>query len=573
MRSQGRGQPHSAVDIVTTSLDAAVNWARKNSFWPFPMGISCCAIELMAMIAPRYDLARFGAEVLRFSPRQSDLMIVAGTLTYKMAPVVKRLYDQMPEPKWVIAQGACLVSGGMFDSYSTVQGLDRIIPVDVYVPGCPPRPDAIIGAILKVQRLAERESMFGRGRRQRRYEPQHRLPPLDTPHEKSDPDHVLLNIGPSHPATHGVLRLVAELDGETVVRLIPHIGYLHRAYEKIGEHKTYHQFTTYTDRLDYLAPMSNNVAWMAAVEKLLGVEIPPRAKGIRTMVCEMARISSHLLALGTYALDLGALTPWFYFFHQREQLYNLFEKLCGARFTTSYTRAGGVARDLSPALIPELKEFMTRLPRVLDDYETLLTRNRIFVDRLRGIGVLSKEMALAYGITGPNLRASGVPLDKRRYAPYLLYDQLEFDIPVGEKGDAYDRYLVRLEEIRQSLRLLWQLVDHLPAGAWKAELPEISLPPRPQIFSGMEELIYQFKITCDGYRPPPGEVYESIENPKGELGFYLRSHGEAKPFRVRIKSPSFYNLQVLPLLAQGHKIPDLVAIIASLDPVMGECDR
>ena len=429
--------------IFTTRLDELVNWARKNSLWPMPMGLSCCAIELMAMVASRYDVARFGAEVLRFSPRQSDLMIVAGWVTRKMAPAVRKIYDQMPDPKWVIAMGSCASSGGMYRSYSVLQGVDKILPVDVYVGGCPPRPEALIYGIMKVQEKIARGEQPA---------PDPFPRPLAIEEDRTPAAEntagglrrMVINMGPQHPSTHGVLRLLLELDGEKVVKCTPHLGYLHSGKEKIAEVKSFHQFIPYTDRLDYLAPMSNNVAYAQTVEKLLGVEIPSRAQHIRVLVAELARISSHLLAVGTMAMDVGAYTMFFHTFREREELYNLFEMLCGTRLTTSYTRIGGVDQDLPPGFIERCRAFVESFPAKIEEYDKLLTRNRIWIDRTRGVGVLSAEEAIDLGFTGPNLRASGVDLDLRRVEPYLLYDELDFEVPLGTAGDCYERYLIRM---------------------------------------------------------------------------------------------------------------------------------
>jgi len=386
-------------------------------------------------------------------------------------------------------------------------------------------------------------------------------------------ERMVLNMGPSHPSTHGVLRLVLELDGEAITAVRPDVGYLHRGDEKIAEHLTYTQFIPYTDRLDYLAPLANNVAYAYAVEKLLGVDVPPRCHGIRVLCAELARISSHLLGLGAFGLDIGAFTIFLYTFTERERLYNICERLTGARFTTSYTRIGGLARDLEPAVVPMIREFLDTCPRVLDEVDQLLTGNRIFQERTRDVGVLSRADALAYGVTGPCLRASGVEWDLRRAHPYAGYEQYDFEVPVGTVGDCFDRYAVRLEEMRQSLRIVRQALDRLPAGPVNVDDPRIVLPPKPAVLTRMEELIQQFIHVTTGVNAPPGQVYFAAENPKGELGFYIVSKGGGTPHRLKIRSPSFCNLQALPAMAVGHLIGDLVAILASVDFVMGECDR
>jgi NADH-quinone oxidoreductase subunit D len=393
---------------------------------------------------------------------------------------------------------------------------------------------------------------------------------------------MVLNMGPSHPATHGVLRVVLELDGEIITRAIPDVGYLHRGDEKIAENMTYTQFIPYTDRLDYLGPLANNVAYVLAVEKLLGIDrqLPPRCQFIRVICCELARISAHLLGLGAFAMDVGALTVFMHTFTEREKIYNLCEWLTGARFTTSYTRIGGLSRDLPPDWAGKCRKFLDEVVVNFDESEQLLTRNPIFVNRTKDVGVISREVAIDYGLTGPNLRGSGVDHDLRKACPYLVYDQLEFDVPVGSVGDCYDRYLVRMEEMRQSVRIIRQCLDKLPGGAEnRSNEPvnvangKIVLPPKQKVLTSMEELIHQFMLVTEGINAPPGEIYFGHENPKGELGFYIHSKGGGTPNRMKIRSPSFVNLSVLPTLLPGHMMSDVVSILGSLDFVMGECDR
>lgn len=386
---------------------------------------------------------------------------------------------------------------------------------------------------------------------------------------------MVLNMGPSHPATHGVLRLVLELDGEIITKCDPDCGYLHRGDEKIAENMTYTQFIPYTDRLDYLAPLSNNVAYALAVEKLLGIDkqLPPRCQYIRTICCELGRIQAHLLGLGAFAMDVGAMTVFLHTFQEREKIYNLCEALTGARFTTSYTRIGGLSRDIPPGWTDQLRKFLDEVVINFNESEKLLTRNRIFVDRTKDIGVISKEDAIDYGLTGPNLRASGVDYDLRKAHPYLVYDQLQFDIPVGTVGDCYDRYLVRMEEMRQSVRILHQCLDKLPDGPINVPDGKVVLPPKDKVLTSMEELIHQFILVTQGVNCPPGEVYFGAENPKGELGFYINSRGGGTPHRMKIRSPSFVNISILHKLLPGHMVSDTVAILGSLDFVMGECDR
>jgi len=379
-------------------------------------------------------------------------------------------------------------------------------------------------------------------------------------------ERMVLNMGPSHPSTHGVLRIQLELDGEIITKAMPDVGYLHRGDEKIAENMTYTQFIPYTDRLDYLAPLANNVAYALAVEKLMGIEkqLPPRCQFIRVICCELARVSAHLLGLGAFALDVGAVTVFLFTFTEREKIYNLIEWLTGARFTTTYTRIGGLSRDLPAGWVDKCRKFLDEVVVNFDECEKLLTRNRIFVDRTRDVGVISKEDAIDYGLTGPNLRASGVDYDLRKAHPYLVYDQLQFDIPRGSVGDCYDRYLVRMEEMRQSVRILRQCLDKLPGGADNAAGEPINvadgkvvLPPKQKVMTSMEELIHQFILVTQGVDAPPGEIYFGAENPKGELGFYINSKGGGTPHRLKIRAPSFCNLSIL----------------GSIDFVMGECDR
>ena len=384
---------------------------------------------------------------------------------------------------------------------------------------------------------------------------------------------LILNMGPSHPATHGVLRLVLELDGEIVTKVTPDIGYLHRGDEKIAENMTYNQFVPYTDRLDYLAPLANNVAYAMAVEKLMGWTLPPRGQAIRVICCELARISSHLLGIGAFALDVGAMTVFLYTFTEREKIYNLWEIISGARFTTSYTRIGGMTRDLAPEFFPRLRAFLDGFIPQLNEVDALLSRNRIWVDRTRDVGVISKEDAIAYGLSGPNLRGSGVDHDLRKKHPYLGYEQYDFEIPVGSTGDCYDRYLVRMEEMRQSVRILEQAVAKLPDGPITVSDPKNYPPPKTQVLTKMEELIHHFILHTEGLDAPAGEIYFGAENPKGELGFYIVSKGGGTPHRLKIRAPSFCNLSILSKIVPGHLMSDVVCILGSLDFVMGECDR
>ena len=383
-----------------------------------------------------------------------------------------------------------------------------------------------------------------------------------------------LSMGPSHPSTHGVLRLQMEIDGENLTKCDPVLGYLHRGDEKIAENMTYNQFVPYTDRLDYLAPLANNMAYAIAVENLAGLKVPPRCEAIRVITAEMARISSHLMGLGAFGLDVGAWTVLVLGLNQREGLYKLFEELTGARFTTSYTRIGGVSRDLPEGWLGRVGQFCDQFEPALEEILALLTRNKIFLDRTVGVGVITKEDAIAYGITGPNLRGSGIAFDLRKDKPYSGYERYEFDVPVGTKGDAYDRYLVRGEEMRQSVRIIRQVIKTMPDGPWYAtDAKKIFGPPKAKVLSSMEELIQNFMLVTEGPQIPPGEVYFEAENPKGVLGFYVVSKGGGVPWRLKIRSPSFCNLSILPKICVGCLISDVVTLLGSLDFVMGECDR
>src|SRR4051812_16645789 len=383
-----------------------------------------------------------------------------------------------------------------------------------------------------------------------------------------------LSMGPSHPSTHGVLRLQMELDGEILTKCDPVLGYLHRGDEKIAENMTYNQFVPYTDRLDYLSPLANNMAYAIAVERLARLEVPPRCQAIRVITAELARISSHLMGLGAYGIDVGAWSVFLYAFTEREKLYRLFEELTGARFTTSYTRIGGLQRDVPEGWTEKVNAFCDQFLPILEEILALLTRNKIFMDRTVDVGVISKEDAIAYGLSGPNLRGSGVAVDLRKDKPYSGYEQYEFDVPIGTKGDCYDRYLVRGEEMRQSIRIIKQAIAKFPGGAWYAtEAKRIFAPPKDKVLSSMEELIQNFMIVTEGPQMPAGEVYFEAENPKGILGFYIVSKGGGVPYRLKIRSPSFCNLSILPKLCVGILISDVVSILGSLDFVMGECDR
>jgi NADH-quinone oxidoreductase subunit D len=397
--------------------------------------------------------------------------------------------------------------------------------------------------------------------------------PLAAADAQLSAEHMLVNIGPQHPATHGVLRLVVELEGEVVVRVIPHIGYLHSGFEKLGEYRTYNQIIPLTDRNDYLAAPSNNVCLAQAAEKLMGIEITERCRVLRVIACEIARIISHLVWAGTTGIDMGAFTVFLWMFQEREKLYNLLEAWTGARLTTSLTRVGGLMADVPDGWTQELRRWCEHFPHVLDEVETMLSRNGIWLGRNVDVGVISAADAVNFSLSGPMLRASGVPYDVRKDRPYLGYETYDFEVPVGEHGDCYDRYLVRMEEMRQSVRILLQALDRLPEGPINVADPQVSLPPKTRGMSDMESMIFHFKQVMEGVPAPVGEAYSAVEGPRGELGNYFVSDGSAKPVRWRIRPPAFLNLAALPKMSEGHLLSDLIAINASVDIVMGEVDR
>jgi NADH-quinone oxidoreductase subunit D len=382
-----------------------------------------------------------------------------------------------------------------------------------------------------------------------------------------------LNLGPQHPATHGVLRLVLDLEGETVVGCTPHIGYLHSGFEKLGEYRTWNQIVPLTDRMDYFTPLVYNVAYVAAVEKMMGIRITERARVFRVLLMELDRIFSHLVWVGTTAMDIGAVSVFLYTFQQREHIYDLHEAYSGGRITTSATRVGGMAAEIPPGFIDATRTFIDGLPRVLDEVERLLNGNAIWLGRNRDIGVIDGRTAINAGMSGPTLRATGVPYDVRKDAPYYDYETYDFDVPIGEHGDCLDRYLVRMEEMRQSLRIMSQALDRLPDGPMNVDDPRVILPGKRDVMSDMESMIHHFKLVTGGPVAPPGESWCSVESSRGELGMYVVSDGGSKPLRWRVRGPSFLNIATLPRLVQGHLLADVLAINASLDGVLGEIDR
>ena len=396
---------------------------------------------------------------------------------------------------------------------------------------------------------------------------------LPAKYSEEDRELTTLNLGPTHPATHGIFQNILQMDGEKIISGVPTIGYIHRAFEKIAERRPFYQITPLTDRMNYCSSPINNMGWWMTVEKLLGVKTPKRADYIRVIVMELARITDHLICNSILGVDSGAFTGFLYVFQEREKVYEIYEEICGARLTTNMGRIGGMERDLSPVAMAKLKTWLAEFPKVMKEFEAMFTRNRIFVDRIKNVGPITAERALNYGFTGPNLRAAGVDYDVRVMNPYSSYEDFDFDIPVGTTGDTYDRFMVRNEEIWQSLRIIQQAVDNLPEGPFHADAPEYFLPPKQEVYRNMEALIYHFKIIMGEIDAPVGEVYHSVEGGNGELGFYLVSDGSPIPWRARARSSCFCNLSVTHELCRGCLIADVPAIVGSLDIVMGEIDR
>lgn len=779
-------------------LDPIINWAHANSLWPMYFGLSCCFIEEATALTSRYDISRFGAEVLRLSPRQADLMIISGTVFKKAAPVILRLYEQMTEPRWVISMGSCSNTGGMYDVYSVVQGINQILPVDVYIPGCPPRPEAVIAGLMKLQEkikkeekparkifhmtggtqgtqtpilvdgisksrdtrgpgmeglpirgtsvsppsftdsradlvwtppassvpLTARESVlvtdlknrFGKGvqlsgetsdfltlqvpetqirevlkflksgpaqkfqrledytaidesaRRNRENYPDFTLvyhltdlenaarlrlkvplhghspkapsicdlwpsanwyereiydmfgigfsghpdlrrlilpedwkghpllksypgratqmPPYTLqdaeklqPREGADyftkdkKETVVLNIGPHHTGTHGLLRLIVRLKGETVTDMDMDIGYHHRGVEKLGERQTWLQFIPYTDRVDYFAGAANNLPYILAIEKIAGIRVPERAEFIRVLLSELYRLASHLSYIGIMGHDVGAMTPNFYTYSDRETVMDIIETITGARLHASWVRPGGVAADMPEGWEEPVKALVKNLPKKLKEYETLTKGNPIFQARTRGVGILSREDAIAWGVTGPNLRATGLDWDLRKKMPYAVYDELEFDIPTYPECDAFNRFCMRVDECYQSLRIIDQVVQKMPEGRYVTDDYRYAVPDRKDMLKNIESLIHHFVNVTSGPKIPRGEAYAACEVPRGEQGYYLVSDGLGTSYRTRVRGPSFTLVQVFPKLSKGLSIADLVAILGSFDYTLPDLDR
>ena len=786
------------IDTLFSPTDAIINWARSNSLWPFFFGLSCCFVEEATAWGPRYDIARFGSEVFRGSPRQADVLIISGTMFKKIAPVALRLYEQMSEPKWVISMGSCSNSGGMYDVYSVVQGSDQILPVDVYIPGCPPRPEAVFDGLMLLQKMiragekptrpvlhlpggceggrpdhlvdgvsksrdtrgpgyagipirgtaateprfwgsraevmwtppgtrislrpdqeavaADLAAAFGEAVALRpdaadmptyavspariadvlahlkraaptRFERLEDLTAIDETARRDRKDHAatvvysltslstpgmvrltcalpardaalptatavwtsanwyereaaemfglcfeghpdprrllthrdwpgnplrkdyegratnmppftredcarlepadareilgsdadagdyLLNFGPHHYATHGIFRYVLALRGERIRSVGMDIGYHHRGVEKIGERQTWHQFIPYTDRVDYLSGIANNLSYVTAVEQLAGIAVPPRAAYARVMLSELFRLSNHLMYFGTFLQDLGMMSPIFYALRERETVLDIIETITGGRLHPSWLRIGGMAADLPEGWKDKVDAFVRIFPARLKEYHAGVTKNPIVKVRCQGVGGISAADAVDWGLTGPNLRAAGVDWDRRKKLPYGAYADFDFDVPTRQGGDCYARYLVHMDEMEQSLRIVEQAANRMPGGRYLAEDARYSLPQKADALRDIESLIHHFVNVTRGPRLPPGQAYAATEAPRGEQGYFVVSDGGSHPYRLRIRTPGFANIQAIPHIAKGLRVADFVALLASYDYILPDIDR
>lgn len=782
--------------------DVLVNWCQMNSLWPLFFGLSCCFIEQATVFTGVYDIARFGAEVLRGSPRQADLLVVSGTVFKKVAPMVTRIYEQMSRPKWVISMGSCANTGGMYDVYSVVQGVDQLLPVDVYITGCPPRPEALMYGLITLQDMIKRKNRplkpvlglsggqlggrddilevgvskdrdtrgpgmqgipvrgtsvtppdFAGSRSEEMWTPPPpvlefsarqtvlckaieerfgelatwREDPVDMPTVTVSADHVVdvlkwlkhespvkyerfedltavdesarkvpvehdftliytltslsaverlrlrvplsgaepeaptatsvwacanwyerevwdmfgirfighpelrrlimprmwpghplrksephratemapyleedvlrmqpedagellrglhatsptkrefvLNIGPHHYSTHGVVRFVLELHGEEIVDMASDIGFHHRGAEKIAEHQSWHQYIPYTDRLDYLSGVANNLTYLLAIEKLCGITVPARAQCVRVMLSEFFRLSNHLLWLGTMVQDLGMMTPVFHTFREREQVLDIIETITGARLHPAWLRIGGLAMDLPEGWDTMVRDFVSGFPKRVRSYHRLISGNPILRARIRGIGPITLEDAIDHGLTGPNLRACGKEWDLRKVTPYSGYEQYDFDIPTREDGDCLARYEVRFEEMLQSNRIISQCLEGMPSGRHISEDYRYCIPDKKDTLEDIESLIHHFINATRGPKVPAGEAYAVTESPRGEQGFYIVSDGGNMPYRLHMRSAGYPTVQALPLMTIGHLLPDFIAIIGSTDYIAPDLDR